>query len=80
MYVLIAYSRWIKLAPKWYGLFKAVKQIHLIYDIEVYNKNGTKLVKYTTRENIHRAERSAQKIDMIIVKMITTKTLMYQII
>lgn len=56
---------------------KVVKQIHTVYEIEV----RTRLVKFRRGEKNFRAERIAQKCsikEMIVVKMIKTKTLMHR--
>ena len=56
---------------------KVVKQVDIVYGIEV----RTRLVKFRTRGKIFRSVRIAQKgsiKEMIIVKMIKTKTLMYR--
>ena len=50
---------------------------HTVYGIEI----RTRLVKFRMREKIFRAERIAQKgsiKEMIVVKLIKTKTLMYR--
>ena len=80
MYVLIPRSLRIKLVPKWYEPFKVDKQIYPAHGIELFSKNGNKLIKNMSREKIvaeHTTRKNmSMKKKMITLKLLKAKTIM----